>query len=185
MKNQGIISFFVFLVGASIIWFMILPTVNATLQARQTLEEQSKAKTQADLLKSKLEGLYSGYGRAFSNAVQYFRAVPETVSQADLMSEIQNIASASNVLISDLQIDVSSLRNNRIGKTANFARQSVAVKLAVTGSYQYLTRFLRVMERNLPLLNGNNVTFTVGGVGKDGSLLPSKLQLEFNTYALR
>ncbi len=182
MKNQGLISFLVYLIVIGIIWFAILPQGKEIASLSSSRGDLAQATASANLLNTTVTKLYKAYPAEFVKASDYLNATPplEKLTQADIFAELQSMASLASVVVESVDVDTSYNAHRQDSQKATTGLIQVPVKISVSGNYLGLKQFLEMMESNLPLFDGHDVSLT--GSASDQSY---KLQATFYAYGIK
>ena len=122
------------------------------------MAEATAAKQEVQALQATVSKLAADYEAQLAKANTYLAAVPrvDDFSQANLIAEVQSIASLAGVVVDAIDINIDQT-------SAGGAVNLVPVKLSATGDYGGLKKLLNALESNLPLLSGKSFTLTAGG----------------------
>lgn len=188
MRNQGILTFLIFLLALLGVWFIIIPGASDLMATQQRIAQYANAKDIAAQIKDVINKQYAGYDAELAKAHDYLGAVPNSASQSDLLVEIQEIGTLSGLTPDNIDIDFKQTNRNQAPGNQNAppALRSIPVKISLAGDYSGVRQFLALAERNLPLLDASEMAISPGtAIAEKKAVSPYKIQITFQTYALK
>lgn len=148
-------------------WQLIIPKYKSNRQSLDTLtKEVAAAKQQEDSIKTASTSL-SGLGAIVD---QMMVAIPKDKDTANLISELEQIASKHNTYIPTIQVADSS--TTQTGSSSD----EVIISLSVSGAFADLQGFVKSIEGNLKYFNIQSLSLSAPAGG------PMSLSLQIKAY---
>lgn len=156
------------------------------MATQQRISQYATANTIAGQIKAAINKQYGIYDAEKAKAHDYLQAVPDSISQSDLLAEIQEIGTLSGLTPASIDIDVKQANRSQAAASPTApALRSVPVKISLSGDYPGIRQFLNLVEHNLPILDGSEMTISPGAATDKKAASPYKIQFTFQTYALK
>lgn len=168
----------IFLAAAGAIFVVYIePTYADIEELRSTDALYDDALSKAAELRQVRDNIMSQYQDIPSEDIERVeKMVPDTVDNVRLARDIDNIARAYGMTVSDLSVSVNEPSGTGVQQTGTY--RTVTLQFSVSGTYQELQAFLRDMENSLRLLDVTSISFSAG----EGSVYDYRITL--NTYWL-
>jgi Tfp pilus assembly protein PilO len=135
-------------------WYAIRPTVQTILYLRREIQDKTEInKKMEDKITSLIEA-QANYEQVSQQIQSVYQALPETPKPAELIIQLRNLASASGVMISSLQLPTVPLLGQEatpgaakaISKTdpakPSGKQGEVSLTMAIRGSYEAIRSYL-------------------------------------------
>lgn len=183
MKHQGLLEILLFLILILAVWLGALPAGQRFMALSRSQAALVEAETSATKLKTAVERNFGRYDVETGRLGQYLKALPDVLSQADLISQLQSIASRSGVVIDGLNIDLNRDGRRAAAGDSDTDLNTGIITLSLVGDYNQVKLFLRNVEANLPLISGQTLSLHASSDGV--ASLRYRLDLVLEVYGLK
>lgn len=186
MKHQGIISIILVAILFVTGWLGLMPQTQKFFDFNSGKNSLEKAVEAAQDLSKTVNTSATRYDAEYSRASDYLKSVPETISQANLISQIQSMAALTGVVVDSMKIDTDrDKRRAAVGSSSVSGVVAAPISLSITGTYAQLKAFLKTTENNLPIMTGQTLAFKTFGDSNEGQRGFYQLDVSFETFGLK
>jgi len=175
-RKQGLLSFILAILIVIVFYLVIVEAVPKLRIARAHLRQQEEIGALLQEINSAVQSNRASYQQAQNYGIKISYALPDSFLTANVLSQIQNVASANNVIISDLDFEPPVDK-----KTP--PPLAVTIKQNISGTYESLRSYIRKLEENLPLMDIR--VLRIGGIRQINDQTIFSCELEIKTYFLK
>jgi Tfp pilus assembly protein PilO len=165
MKN--LIAIALILAAIGIVFGYVRPQYNGAIkEKREELKSYEETLTMAKELEAKVSSFKARIGALDKeDMAKLEKMLPDTVSNVNLVIDINTIAANSGLVIRDISLEESKPQEQ--GKTSapasnNEPYESIDLSFSVDATYSNFQNFLNSLERSLRLVDVVAVSFTPG-----------------------
>jgi len=162
--------------AAIVVGFWILLPLYSDAQVALLIREQNQQNlTKRKKLTANLNKLIGQYNEKSADIVSFERAIPAGQNTAELLVNLESLASESGLIFSGVNFKVKDF------KAEGF--KTLIMELKLKGSYGALLNYLRAAEKSLRLFDVTALSFSGIGPGQLGAKTDAlEFNLVINTY---